>query len=72
MLETLKSWDVCFVHVPNPNTNEMKGLITYYKKHRIIVLKKHEDANHVIIVKKNGGKWSNKNCFWKTTNKEKA
>ncbi len=41
-----------FVHVLNPNTKEIKGLIIYYKTYKIIVLKKHVDANHAIIVKK--------------------
>jgi hypothetical protein len=40
------------VHVLNPNTKEIKGLIIYYKTYKIIVLKKHVDANHAIIVKK--------------------
>jgi hypothetical protein len=38
-------------HAPNPSTKERKGLITYYKTYGIIVLKKHGDANHILIVK---------------------
>jgi hypothetical protein len=40
------------VHVHNPSTKEKKGLITYYKTHGIIILKKHVDVYHVLIIKK--------------------
>jgi len=41
------------VNILNPGTKKRKGLITYYKTYGIlIVLKKHVDPNHSIIVKK--------------------
>jgi hypothetical protein len=36
----------------NPRTKERKGLITYYKTYGIIILKKHVNAYHSIIMKK--------------------
>ncbi len=40
------------MHVINLNTKERKWFITYYKTYGIIVLKKHADNDHAIIVKK--------------------
>jgi hypothetical protein len=40
------------IHVISLNTKERKWLITYYKTYGIIVLKKHADNDHAIIVKK--------------------
>ncbi len=39
-------------NIPNPIIKERKGLITYYKNYGIIVVKKHLNTNHCIIVKK--------------------
>jgi hypothetical protein len=41
-------WSVNFVHY-NPRTKERRGIITYFKKNGIIVLKKHVDVHHAII-----------------------
>ncbi len=45
---------ICHVNfVPfNPRKKERKGIITYYKKNGIIALKKHVDANHVMLAKR--------------------
>jgi hypothetical protein len=45
---------ICHVNfVPySPRTKKGKGIITYFKKNGIIALKKHVDANHVILAKR--------------------
>jgi hypothetical protein len=40
------------LEIPNPIIKERKRLIIYYKNYGIIVVKKHLNANHCIIVKK--------------------
>jgi hypothetical protein len=40
------------INIPNEIIKEIKGLIIYYKTYGIIILKKHVDVNHFIIVKK--------------------
>jgi hypothetical protein len=61
------------MHVNNLNTKERKWLITYYKTYGIIVLKKHADSDHAIIIKKNWGinKCFNQRTIWKTIDKNK-
>jgi hypothetical protein len=44
-------YDVNFVPY-NPRTKEKKRVITYSKKNDIIALKKHVDANHVVLAKR--------------------
>jgi hypothetical protein len=36
----------------NLRTKERRGIITYFMKNGIITLKKHVDANHVVLIKK--------------------
>jgi hypothetical protein len=36
----------------NPSIKHRKGLITYYKTHRVIGLKKHVDVDPIIIIAK--------------------
>jgi hypothetical protein len=45
---------ICHVNfVPsNPRTKERRRIITYYQKNGIISLKKHVDANHVMLAKR--------------------
>jgi len=43
------------VHAFNPNTQERKGLITYYATYGITTLKKHVDSDHATIIDKNEG-----------------
>ncbi len=47
------------INIPNAKTKERKWLITYYKTYGIIVLQKHVDASHSIIVKKLEGEINN-------------
>jgi hypothetical protein len=35
----------------NQRTKEKRGTITYYKENGITILKKHVDANHVMLAK---------------------
>ncbi len=38
------------VNIPDASIKERNGLITYYITYNIIILKKHLDADHFIIV----------------------
>jgi len=55
-LHPIKLWNVFYImimlEIPNPIIKERKRLIIYYKNYGIIVVKKHLNANHCIIVKK--------------------
>ncbi len=45
---------ICHVNFVSYNlkTKERRGIITYFKKNGITILKKHVDANHVVLAKR--------------------